>query len=417
MSLLNRPDGVQFVVQPYRERITIGKRSLMVQRIRLLSEQHGQYVLLSPLGEGALEAVFSREAGYLLGETVWMYFDRPAYLIFCERLSKDNNQVLLVIVRGNEIYLDALVDNDKLRAELLPLMTMQESFRVITYGEVTLNQNQAPGNFELPKNLVSSFEIAKEPVFKNLPILNDARLLTLLLALKSPLLGAKVQPIAIIGGVVTLLAVIWWFYPTASLNEKTGINNLLAQQPNLAYLDFYTAMKSPTPQQQLKELTQTIQAFYDLPGWQASNITYSSNQYRIQLNRDGGNLQWLEKWAAGQHFLLNLSSNGAEIVTPSLLTQRPAPKVVYPLSQVTASLIDQLDLLFPNQAVTISELKVSGQTQARTLNIRFVDASPDILELLGRTLGNELPLSIAMINIDVLGGLLNGSVQLSVWGT
>ena len=71
MSLLNRPDGVQFVVQPYRERIAIGKRAVMVQRIRLLSEQHGQYVLLSPLGQDAIEAVFSKESGYLLGETIW----------------------------------------------------------------------------------------------------------------------------------------------------------------------------------------------------------------------------------------------------------------------------------------------------------------------------------------------------------
>ena len=74
MSLLNRPDGIQFVVQPYRERIAIGKRSVMVQRIRLLSEQHGQYVLISPLTKDAVEAVFSKESGYLLGESVWTYF-------------------------------------------------------------------------------------------------------------------------------------------------------------------------------------------------------------------------------------------------------------------------------------------------------------------------------------------------------
>ncbi len=44
----------------------MGKRSVMVQRIRLLSEQHGQYVMFFPLGQDAIEAVFSKESGYLL---------------------------------------------------------------------------------------------------------------------------------------------------------------------------------------------------------------------------------------------------------------------------------------------------------------------------------------------------------------
>ena len=77
----------------------------MIQRIRLLSEQNGQYILLSRFDEHAIEAVFSKESGYLLGETIWHYFDNPQYLIFCERLSKENNQVLLVIIRDNEVYL------------------------------------------------------------------------------------------------------------------------------------------------------------------------------------------------------------------------------------------------------------------------------------------------------------------------
>ncbi len=75
-----------------------------------------------------MEAVFSKESGYLLGENVWTYFDKSPYLIFCERLSKDTNQVLLVIVRANEVYLDTVVDNEKLRTELVPLMTMPGIF-------------------------------------------------------------------------------------------------------------------------------------------------------------------------------------------------------------------------------------------------------------------------------------------------
>lgn len=418
MSLLNRNDGVQFVVQAYRERIAIGKRSVMVQRLRLLSEQHGQYVMLFPLGQDAIEAVFSRESGYLLGETVWHHFGKPSYLIFCERLSNDNNQVLLVVVRANEVYLDILVDNDKLRNELLPLMTMPESFRVITYGDVSLKQGESleTGQFSLPKNLVTQFEESHESVFKNLPVLPSARLLTLLLAIKSPLLGSRFSPAIVMAASALVLLLAWGIYAVSPHSHKPVITKVIAQQPNLAFVDFYAAMNTPAPKLQLREFAKVIQTFYGLPGWQAADIRYEGNGFQVQLNRLGGTLQWLTQWAETQNYGLNLSSKGAEVIVPSRLIARVRPKAVYPLAQVMASLIDRLDLLFPNQAIGISDSKVLGQTKSRTLTISFTDASPDTLILIGDTLGDNLPLSIAAMNVSVRSGLLNGSVQLSVWG-
>ncbi len=56
------------------------------------------------------------------------------------------------------MYLDTVVDNDKLRNELLPLMTMQESFRVITCGDVSLRKAEAqePGKFYLTEKFSES---------------------------------------------------------------------------------------------------------------------------------------------------------------------------------------------------------------------------------------------------------------------
>jgi hypothetical protein len=417
MSLLNRPDGVQFVVQPYRERISISKRSVMARRIRLLSEQHGQYVLISPLTKEAVEAVFSRESGYLLGESVWAYFDKSPYLIFCERLSKDSNQVLLVVVRANEVYLDMVIDNDKLRAELVPLMTMQESFRVITYGDVSLSQNDAPGRFVLPKNLVNSFEIAKEPVFKNLPVSPSVQLLTLIMALKTPLLGSRISPLAVGVSTLAILAVVWWIYAVIPPKQEAPVmSNKVAEKVDLAYIDFYSAMKSPSPDQQLNELAHTVQALYALPGWEAANIRYDNSQYHVRLDRQGGSLRWLTQWADDQNYPLLLSASGAEIAVPSHLIPRERPRVIYPLSEVMATLVDELDLLFPEQMVNISDARIFGETRSRTITINLSEASPDTLVLIGGTLGDHLPLSIAAMNVNVNKGLINGSVQLSVWG-
>lgn len=416
MSLLNRPDGIQFVVQPYRERLTLTKRSLMVQKIKALSEQHGQYVLLSPIDQYTIETVFSREPGYLLGETVWSFFNKPAYLIFCERLSRDNNQVLLVIIRNNEVYLDALVDNDKLRTELLPLISSTELFKVITFGDVSLVQNDpAPaGSFTLPKNLVSSFEVYKEPVYKNLLAQVTWRLLTLPLALKSPLLGARIPIGMVVAGVAILISGVWWVYYLSSPTQPE-VQKITAQKNDNSYTDFYVAMRTPPPSEQLSELAKTIEKFYGLPGWQVSGVKYAAEQYNIQLAREGGTLEWLTQWVNNHHYSLNLGSNGAEVALSSDLTRRPQPDTIYTLQPVVASLIDQLDRVFPDQVVNISDIKQFGLTKSRTLTINLANVSPDVLVLIGKTLGN-LPLSITAINVNLHTGLISGSIQLSVWG-
>ncbi len=78
-------------------------------------------------------------------------------------------------------------------------------------------------------------------------------------------------------------------------------------------------MNTPAPEQQLEEFAQIIQTFYGLPGWQAADIRYDGNQYQVQLNRQGGAMQWLTQWASAENYCLNLSSKGAEILVSSQL--------------------------------------------------------------------------------------------------
>ena len=73
-------------------------------------------------------------------------------------------------------------------------------------------------------------------------------------------------------------------------------------------------------------------------------------------------------------------------------------------------------MIFPTQSVMIGDARMLGQTKSRNVTISIHDATPETLILIGKTLGNELPLSISAINVNVRGGLLNGTVQLSVWG-
>ena len=128
-----------------------------------------------------------------------------------------------------------------------------------------------------------------------------------------------------------VLFAVWWVYAISPPTPKQVAmqKTTLAQQPDLSYIDFYTAMKTPAPDQQFNELAQTMQTFYGLPGWQLRDIRYDDGQYRIQLTRQGGTLQWLTEWAALSSYALNLGSKGAEIGVSSQLQERPRPKELY----------------------------------------------------------------------------------------
>ncbi len=415
MSILLRNDGTHFIVQAYRERLAITKRSTGVQKVRLFSEQHGQYVLLTLAGADSLEAIFSKEAGYLLGETIWHYFDRPKNLIYCERLSNEHNRVLLVVIRDGSIYLDNQVENDKLRSELLPFMTVQDSFRIVTCGEVLLAQTESPGHFVLPKNLVESFENLTVSVYAQLPVLQSCRLLSLPLALKSPLLGTKIPTIAIASIIAVLVVGAWWLVASKPI-PKVAAEKPAAHNADNSYTDFYNAMHTPSPLKQLSELIQTVEQFYGLPGWQADGINYNGGQYHVQLIRQGGTVQWIMQWADRHHYSMNLDSEKVELILPSQLTTRLKPRSLYSLPQVVASLIDELDRLLKDQVITVGDVKEFGKTKTRNITINLKDISPDVLALVGDTLGNNLPLSITAINVNVNNGMLKGTIQLSVWG-
>ncbi len=76
-----------------------------------------------------------------------------------------------------------------------------------------------------------------------------------------------------------------------------------------------------------------------------------------------------------------IGSAAAEVAVPSQLIVRARPRFLYPLSQVMASLVDELDLLFPDEAVTISDPRILGQTKSRTVTINLVGCFPGYVSI------------------------------------
>lgn len=106
MPVLIRDDGSQFITRAYRELLSAKKFALQKREVTLLERDNGSFVRLFRQSNGDIEAVFSHEQGYLLGETVWHFFENSDALIYCEILD-GGEKAVLVVVRQGSVFLDA----------------------------------------------------------------------------------------------------------------------------------------------------------------------------------------------------------------------------------------------------------------------------------------------------------------------
>lgn len=415
MATITRSDGVQFVIQPYRELLNPARRTLLLQEIRMLAEQHGHYVSLERKHAGTIEATFSKAPGFLLAECVWEYFGCPENLIYCEEIP-DSGQIFLVVIRENSVYLDARVQAIEARTELMPLMTGEHVYRIVTSGNVPLSDSVRPNCFTFPEKMILSFEKLKAPLFPVLPSDIRAQLESLPLALKSSLLGRDYAPY--ISAVLVCLLILggWWLFaptpkPRAAVAQRSTA-------PSVTDLSAYNVgLSSPSPAKQLTELSQVISRLYIIPGWQFEQVTLTQGTYHINVEREGGDMQSLTTWSAQNHFELELSGAGVKLGYKSVVPSRMPPQALYRSQQVLAILIDHLDRLLHEKSVLIGSSQTIGTMQKTDVTVNLHNISPSVLMLVGEEFGN-LPLSLKSASVRLqTGGLLEGSIQLTVWGT
>lgn len=408
MSILTREDGVQFVMQAYRELLTYKKKSVVSQRVRSIAEQQGQFVRILKKEAGQYEAVFSRDSGYLLGESVKHYFNEAQNLIFCESLSHGTD-ILVVVVRAGSVYLDALVPVKNLSYELTPLLTKEQTYQVVISGNVPLKEN----GLNLPAELFSSFETLDEPLFSRLPTLKNLQLLPLPLALKAEHLTRQPIPIVLFIILVLLLITgVWSFFPKQSAQEQPKI----AQIQTNPYNAFYQALSTPAPDKQLTELASTITKLYTLPGWTATKVSFNGVQYQIAVLSDGGTLRGLNTWAKENQFDYHLTSKEAELTIKSTLHARRKPHAIYPSKPIINLLVDQLDILLQGKHIVLTKISQHGKAQETMMTIMLKGVAPQLLVMIGQEL-KGLPLAINDIHFTVTPGALNGTINLSVWGS
>src|SRR5579871_5629462 len=144
MPILKRDDGAQFAIHTYRELLEPIKTSLLKTEVRMLAQNHGEYVRLFKQPNGQIEAVFSRDPGYLLGEALSEYFGKPNDLIYCEALP-EGQYAIVVVIRSGVIYLDSRIPIVSIADEFTALVTGNNRYQIYIYGNIPLSEMKEPG--------------------------------------------------------------------------------------------------------------------------------------------------------------------------------------------------------------------------------------------------------------------------------
>lgn len=415
MSIIIQDNHTQFVIQAYREWVTGKKRTQIAERIRGIAQQQGQFVRLYKKRTGEYEAIFSTDPGYLLGESIKQYFQHAKNLIFCEKAEGDN--LLLVVIKDGNVFLDTLLPLTDLKKELLPFTVLKTSFQMVISGnlESILPPGKTIHDF-FSASLASSYEYIQEPLVGRLPTLPIVKLLPLPLALKAEHLNSdSLLTMSIL--IITALIIFIGLFTYSSHVEETRTPKTHELQKIAPYADYMAALNhTPAPNKVLNGMTEMITTLLQIPGWRANTITQNNGDYTITLQSDGGTLANMQEWANTHFFQAALTSDGVRLHKHLVVPHRATVTQIFSLQILCENLIDAIQQKMLMSRIQLKETIQHHDAQESLLVLHFHQISPQQLGLLA-TLFNELPIIIQHIQINTNNdALMEGIIELSVWG-
>lgn len=409
MSIITRDDKEQFVVQPYRELLSLRTASLLKKEIRLLAQQNGAFVRLFKQPNGRFEAVFSRDPGYLMAEMIWNHLGKPADMIYCEALADEKNAIV-VIVRAGMVLFDARLPITTLAEELSALLALKNKFHIYTYGAIPISREPNADNIVLDDDQILSFTQLDLPLFPNIAVDKSFELLPLDQAITEQRIGTSSATVTL----VMLLAVLGvgigiWNYKQANTTAAVPTEQ---QDP---YQGYRVALLNPPPSEELTELSSAITESYGMPGWVTTSLTYQNGVASLQVHSLGGTVDSLMNWASANNAEVSLQPGGAVVLFNANLPNRTTPTAITQVDPVIARVIDNLMPVLPGNSVQINEVNSQGVYTAVSISINFSSIAPNVLPLIGNAI-QGLPLRLDSTNAQMQGGLLSGSIKLTALG-
>lgn len=419
MPIITRQDGLNFAIYTYRELLAAKQPNLLRREIEFLREENGDYARFFEQTTGDFEAIFSKEPGYLLGETVWFHFDKPDNLILCEAMPGDENAIL-VVVRAGSVYLDALVSMSNLVDEFIALVTGSNQYDIYIHGDVPLARTASDEKFAFPDNFVKSFTELSSPVFNKLQPDEDLKLLFIKDAIEElDLPTFNIGRLVLIVAAAAVVGFIGWEMlkpgPAPVPVPKSIRVALAPTAPTDIYQDYKRALMTPAPSGQLRAIANTIRQLYSLPGWAPKAVAFDGFAQTVDLQSIGGGADILLTWVRTQNMTLTLQTGRAQLIIPVNVPNRSAPTVLFDLKYMLSRLYDGMKQTLPTGGVNIGAATQNANYSSVELTIQFNAVTLDVLSLLADEL-TGLPLVLKTVNLTVTDGLLAGQIDLSVLG-
>lgn len=414
MPIVTRDDGTDFAVYTYRELLSAKSGSLLRQEIQLLQQDNGDYARFFQQPDGDYEAVFAKERGYLLGETIWEHFEQPSELIYCEALPSGENAILIV-VRGSQVYLDAELPIVNLPDEFSSLVSGESQYDIYVYGDVPLAEKASDDAFAFDAENIKSFTVLEEPVFPAVDVYEEYELIPVAEAIEELDLGKGRLPfyIAAIVAAIGLGYLVFDIMKPPPPPEPTVAVKPVA--PAAVYADYKSALKSPSPTKLLVEFALNVQQMYTMPGWEPISVKLEGSNYLVNLKSVGGSTDILLAWIRETHSNLQVQGNSATISIPSKAEARQAPTKIYDERDLVSMLYDRMKQIVPSGTVNLGAAATKNNFVEVPLTVSFSGISTDILMLFAKEL-RGLPTVLETCNASIRDGLLNGSFSILILG-
>ncbi|MBY0378415.1 MAG: hypothetical protein K2Q33_07630 [Gammaproteobacteria bacterium] len=414
MARLTRYDNVEFVVLTYRELLTAESAGMVKREIQLLAAENGQYVKCFQREQG-VEAIFSKDSGYLLAESVWDHFGEPDNLIYCEELPGGNNAVL-VVIRGGTVFLDTEVNQRNLMDELAAISLGSVAYQIKLFGDLPIGEER--DQFQFPRQNIDKIEWVEASVFLALKPKEEYALGSVKQAFAS--LGytqaalKKLFIFLVVLGVIGFIG--WWIFKPSSAPPPPPVVEGPPPPPPDPYQAFKQALMTPAPATIVEDLINTLNNAYGIPGWTPQSLSLTGSAATVTLSKDGGNAGILLAWKRS-HPDVQLSINTGQAVLTYTVDAPPrsTPEVIYKLPDLLANFYDELNAKFPGSTVSVGAINAADHYQQSTITLGFNDQSPDSLMVLVDVL-KGLPVVLNSVTMTVSNGLISGQLVIQLIG-
>ena len=412
MPVLLRDDGLSFTIQNYREALVVKKPTLLKSEVRFLSQNNGEHVRLFRPHVDRIEAVFSREPGYPLGEMVWDYFDKPTNLIYCEAMV-DQTNALLVIVRDNTVYLDDVLPLEALLDEFSALLSLRNEFEIYTYGDVPLAETTSDTHFAFEPNYVKSFTALHKSAYYKIRKKKEYLLLSPEQAINKLGIG-RVTNTVITGviAVVVMLIAGTILFEVEEASEKP-IPKIVKVDP---YKKYEQTLRSPSADRQLIYMLTQLSHTFTIPGWGPVRLSMTPSSMQVEVQNQGGTLNDFLNWTMQNKLSSNLDAQKNILTFIPRLPARPTPTKIYAVNEIVADVADKFNLMFTGNVIKLNSPKSYGVYRTVQVEVKFTDMAPSLVTLMAEYLKLQ-PVVLLNFTAKLKDGLLSGALMFNIVGS